>query len=122
MEVSRRYTAEIMHWLPNVPDGHKCKNPHGHSYVIWVTVYGELDKVLGWVKDYADIDAIVAPFIAQLDHHNVNDLVPNSTAENVCLWLADRIAESKLRVSCIELHETERAKCVLRWPLGMKVP
>lgn len=123
MEVSQEFRFEAMHWLPNVPDGHKCKTPHGHSYVVVVTVYGEVKPELGWVQDYADIRAAVDPLIAQLDHCDggVNKFIPNSTAENMALWFAAQL-KGKLRISSIAVHETHRSCAILRWPLGLAMP
>ena len=52
-EVFKDFTIDCAHSLPNVPDGHKCKNVHGHTYKIRVVLKGEIDPVLGWVFDFA---------------------------------------------------------------------
>jgi len=54
-EIWKDFTFEAAHLLPNLPDGHKCKRLHGHSYRVRVVVSGELDAELGWVMDYAHI-------------------------------------------------------------------
>lgn len=113
MEISREYRFEACHWLPYVPDGHKCKKMHGHSYRITVAVRGVVDPLTGFVIDYADIDAVVAPIIAQLDHQCVNDFVTNSTAENIAIWLHGEI-RNRIDVSEIEVFETHRARASLR--------
>jgi 6-pyruvoyltetrahydropterin/6-carboxytetrahydropterin synthase len=53
--IGRTYRFESAHHLPNLPDGHKCKNLHGHNYRIEVILSGALDS-RGFVKDFADID------------------------------------------------------------------
>jgi 6-pyruvoyltetrahydropterin/6-carboxytetrahydropterin synthase len=40
MELAKTYRFEAAHWLPHVPEGHKCGRPHGHSYEISVHVAG----------------------------------------------------------------------------------
>ena len=37
MLIYKEFTFDSAHKLPNVPDGHKCKNLHGHTYKL--TVY-----------------------------------------------------------------------------------
>ncbi|MFW2389327.1 MAG: 6-pyruvoyl trahydropterin synthase family protein, partial [Polyangiales bacterium] len=38
MEIWREFRFEAAHLLPNVPEGHKCKRLHGHSYRVRVYV------------------------------------------------------------------------------------
>ncbi|MCH9822319.1 MAG: 6-carboxytetrahydropterin synthase, partial [Bacteroidetes bacterium] len=37
MLIYKQFTFDSAHQLPNVPEGHKCKNLHGHTYHL--TVY-----------------------------------------------------------------------------------
>jgi len=55
MEVFKEFTIEAAHWLPNVPEGHKCRRLHGHSFRIALHVRGPLDPRLAWVFVFADI-------------------------------------------------------------------
>ena len=32
MRIFKTFTFDSAHSLPHVPDGHKCKNIHGHTY------------------------------------------------------------------------------------------
>jgi 6-pyruvoyltetrahydropterin/6-carboxytetrahydropterin synthase len=57
MEIFKEFTIEAAHWLPNVPEGHKCRRLHGHSFHIAIHVSGPLDPQLGWVMDFAEIKA-----------------------------------------------------------------
>ena len=38
--IGRTYRFESAHHLPLVPEGHKCKNMHGHNYRMDVVVRG----------------------------------------------------------------------------------
>jgi len=53
VDIYKEFTIEAAHLLPNVPDGHKCKRLHGHSFRIEVHVGGDVDPELGWVMDFA---------------------------------------------------------------------
>ena len=55
-EISRKYRIEAAHRLPHVPEDHKCRRLHGHSFEVTLHVTGEVDPKLGWILDYADID------------------------------------------------------------------
>ena len=47
MEIFRVFQIEAAHYLPNVPEGHKCRRLHGHSFRIEVRVEGQLPRVVG---------------------------------------------------------------------------
>jgi 6-pyruvoyl tetrahydropterin synthase/QueD family protein len=112
VELHREYKYEAAHWLPHVPNDHKCRRMHGHSYRLTVTVRGEIHPTTGMLIDYEDIDAIVDPVIELLDHHTINDVISNSTAENQAVWLWEQL--EKLPLSAITVHETARASCTYR--------
>jgi 6-pyruvoyltetrahydropterin/6-carboxytetrahydropterin synthase len=90
--IGRTYRFESAHRLPNVPDGHKCKNLHGHNYRVEIVVSGKLDD-RGFVVDFAEIDADVAPLIKKVDHRLLNDVdgLENPTAEIIAAWFLLRI-------------------------------
>lgn len=92
VRITATYSFEAAHWLPHVPDGHKCKRMHGHNYKIDVAVTGPLDE-RGFVADYAELDAVVQPIIDSLDHRCLNDIpgLENPTSEVMAIWLRDRI-------------------------------
>src|SRR5262249_19315868 len=75
-----------------LPEGHKCRNLHGHNYRIDVVVHGALDA-RGFVKDFAEIDADIMPLIKMLDHRLLNEVegLENPTAEIIASWLFQRI-------------------------------
>src|SRR3954454_3026216 len=90
--IGRTYRFESAHHLPLLPEGHKCKNLHGHNYRIDVVVYGRLDP-RGFVKDFADIDAEIMPLIKRVDHRLLNEVegLENPTAEIIAAWFFQRI-------------------------------
>lgn len=110
MKIGREYRFEAAHWLPLVPDGHKCRTMHGHNYRIEVTMEGDI-AVDGFVMDFAKLDRVMAPAIAILDHSVLNDTIENPTAENICIWLYRRMIVSNCRAMThsIKVYETDRA-------------
>ncbi len=92
IRIGRTYRFESAHHLPLLPDGHKCKNVHGHNYRVDVVLSGALDA-RGFVKDFAEIDAEIMPLIKKLDHRLLNDVegLENPTAEIIAAWLFQRI-------------------------------
>lgn len=107
--VAKEFKFEAAHSLPHLPDGHKCKRLHGHSYRFRVEVDGKVDD-RGFVVDYAEISAAVNPIVEKLDHHNLNDLFDfHTTAENLAVWLFNEI---KLPVSRVVFFETATTRVV----------
>ena len=54
MTIFKEFTFDAAHFLPNVPDGHKCREVHGHTYKLTVFIDGPVDNELGWVMDFGD--------------------------------------------------------------------
>ncbi len=92
--IGRTYRFESAHRLPHLPDGHKCKNLHGHTYRVDIVVRGRIDT-RGFVKDFAEIDAEIRPLIDLVDHRLLNDVagLVNPTAEITAAWFFERIAD-----------------------------
>ena len=99
--IGRSYRFESAHYLPKVSEGHRCRNLHGHNYRVEVVVKGTLDT-RGFVKDFFEVDAVVAPLVAQLDHKLLNEVkgLENPTAEVIARWFLERIPDcERVRVS-----------------------
>ena len=106
MEIWKDFTFEAAHLLPNLPDGHKCKRLHGHSYRVRVVVSGELDAELGWVMDYAHIADAWQGVHDTLDHRYLNDIIPNPTTENVAKWIWESLDTGLSGLQRVEVRET----------------
>jgi 6-pyruvoyltetrahydropterin/6-carboxytetrahydropterin synthase len=133
IRVTKFYDFEMAHALWNY-DG-LCKNIHGHSYKLYVTVIGEPiddenDKKNGMVIDFGDLKRIVKGEIAdQLDHslaiykkaphdklltldgmyerHFVFDFQP--TCENLVVWIVNKIKPmlpQGVELKNVKLYET----------------
>jgi 6-pyruvoyltetrahydropterin/6-carboxytetrahydropterin synthase len=91
--IARTYSFESAHFLPKVPEGHRCRNLHGHNYRVEIIVAAPLDD-RGFVMDFAEIDDVVKPLIAAVDHKLLNDVpgLENPTAEIIALWFCQRVA------------------------------
>ena len=114
MEIFKEFTIEAAHWLPNVPEGHKCRRLHGHSFRIQVYVKGPLDPQLGWVMDFADIKAAFQPVEDALDHRCLNDVegLENPTSENLARWVWMRVKPALPSLSKVMVRETCTNGCV----------
>jgi 6-pyruvoyltetrahydropterin/6-carboxytetrahydropterin synthase len=91
-KIGRAYRFEAAHYLPLVPEGHRCRNLHGHNYRVEVLVSGALDS-RGFVLDFAELDALMEPVLSQVDHRLLNDVkgLENPTAEIIAAWFLNQI-------------------------------
>ena len=113
MEIFKEFSIEAAHWLPNVPEGHKCRRLHGHSFHIEIHVSGPVAEHLGWVMDFADIKLAFKPIHDQVDHRCLNDIVglENPTSENLARWIWTRLIPVLPSLSRIVVRETCTSGC-----------
>jgi 6-pyruvoyltetrahydropterin/6-carboxytetrahydropterin synthase len=113
MEIWREFGFEAAHLLPNVPDGHKCKRLHGHSFRVRVYVEGEPDPELGWIVDFADITEACEPIRRRLDHYYLNEIegLENPTSEILARWIWRYLKPTLSILSEIEVSETCTSGC-----------
>lgn len=133
IRVTKFYDFEMAHALWNY-DG-LCKNIHGHTYKLYITVLGEPindpdDKKNGMVIDFGDLKRIVKnEIVDQLDHsmviyknaphqkllelnemyarHFVFDFQP--TCENLVIYIANKIIPllpEGVTLKKVKLYET----------------
>lgn len=114
MEIFRVFQVEAAHWLPNVPEDHKCRRMHGHSFRIEVHVGGEPGEESGWVMDFADLRSAFQPLHDQLDHRCLNDIpgLVNPTSENLARWVWERLEPRLPNITRVVVQETCNAGCV----------
>ncbi len=114
MELFREFTFEAAHLLPNVPEGHKCRRLHGHSYRVVVHVEGPVDPHSGMVMDFAELAAAVRPIVdGELDHRYLNDVpgLENPTSEVLARWLWQRLLPALPGLARIVVRETCTSGC-----------
>jgi 6-pyruvoyltetrahydropterin/6-carboxytetrahydropterin synthase len=116
MEIYKSFQIEAAHWLPNVPEGHKCKRLHGHSFRIEIHVSGPVDPHLGWVADFADIKGAFKTIEDRIDHRCLNEIagLENPTSENLARWLWSALQPALPLLSAIVVEETCTSGCVYR--------
>ena len=120
MEIFKEITFEAAHLLPNLPEDHKCRRLHGHSFHIRIFVDGPIEKETGWVQDFADIKNAFNPIYKQLDHHYLNEItgLENPTSEYLSIWIWDRLKPNLPDLSKIEVMETCTSGCIYRGELS----
>lgn len=108
MIVWKEFTFDAAHYLPNVPEGHKCKRMHGHTFRVRLDLGGLKDPVMGWVVDFAEIKEAVKPLLLMLDHSVLNDYagLENPTSENIAVWFFGRLRPALPMLLSVGVQET----------------
>lgn len=69
MRVTKTFTFDAGHRLSNYEG--KCKNLHGHTYKVEITINGSLDE-LGMVMDFGDLKELYNKIVdAKFDHKTI---------------------------------------------------
>jgi 6-pyruvoyltetrahydropterin/6-carboxytetrahydropterin synthase len=114
--LTKEFRFEAAHTLPSLPDGHKCRQMHGHSFKVTVTIEGEVDPKIGWIYDHKRISDAMNPLLDQLDHGYLNDIegLESPTIENMCAWFWRKIEAQLPGLFEICIYETPTASCSFR--------
>lgn len=112
--IFRIFTFDAAHFLPNVPDEHKCRNLHGHTYKLTIYISGVPDRHTGWIMDFALLKEKVNNVLSLVDHHLLNEVegLANPTCEQLAIWLWDKIKTEVPAINKIELYETPQSGVV----------
>lgn len=116
MELSKEFTFEAAHLLPNVPPGHKCARLHGHSFRVKLHVAGPVGPTTGWVMDFAEISAVCRDLKDRLDHRYLNEIagLENPTSEILAQWIWREARPALPLLSAVEVRETCTTSCIYR--------
>lgn len=108
VRITQGFTFEAAHFLPHVPETHRCRRMHGHSYRVDLTLEGPVDPKTGFVVDFFDLEAAFAPLMERLDHHCLNEVegLENPTAELIAIWIWDRLKPGMPMLAAVRVYET----------------
>ena len=133
VRVTKEFSFEMAHALWNY-DG-ACKNIHGHSYKLLISIIGEpisesSNQKLGMVMDFGDLKALVkGPIVDYFDHalvinRDAKDYLPaepnemydkvhlvdfQPTCENLVIFIAEKVQAllpSGIGLFSVKLYET----------------
>jgi 6-pyruvoyltetrahydropterin/6-carboxytetrahydropterin synthase len=122
--VVKDFRFEAAHYLPQVPEGHKCRRIHGHSFRGEVAVRGPIDPKLGWVMDFADLKKAVDPLVHELDHYLLNEIagLENPTSELLAVWIWKRLERQVPNLFRVTIEETCTSRCHYFGPVPSGAP
>ena len=113
MRVKVAFDFEAAHRLPRHPG--KCRDLHGHSYRLVVTVDRPVAQDSGIAIDFSELkDVVRHEVVDRLDHTYVNDLIDNPTAEVMAVWIWNALSAPLDGLFEVELGETRSCAVVYR--------
>jgi len=99
----------------------KCENIHGHNWKVVMSVKGDKLNEIGLLIDFHDLKVILKKICNDLDHKNVNEVVPfdriNPSSENIAHYIADRAqvelgrTGQEIIVDSVTVWESETSRC-----------
>ena len=129
MEITKEFKFASAHRLnnPNKDEDWnkaifgKCNNLpcHGHTWKLFVTLYGWPNKDSGMIMNFHELKEIInEKIVEKLDHKYLNDVVDFlPTCENLILWIWEQLKDdlSKRGVSLhkLVLFESPTSQCMM---------
>jgi 6-pyruvoyltetrahydropterin/6-carboxytetrahydropterin synthase len=114
--ITKSFTFDSAHWLPRVPQGHKCGRLHGHTYKVILGLEGVLDRDLGWVQDFGEVSLAFRPLMEAMDHRCLNEIegLENPTAEVMAVWIYEALQDQLPLLTDVTVCETPTAEAIYR--------
>jgi 6-pyruvoyltetrahydropterin/6-carboxytetrahydropterin synthase len=123
MKITKRFVFSASHRLfnPNLSEKENqclfgaCFQPHGHNFILDVTVEGKVDNKTGMVVNFHELKRIVSEnILVHFDHKDFSGDIPEfkgkvQTAENLSRIIWNRLIKKmpgKVRLSNIKISET----------------
>lgn len=73
VEITQQFGFDAAHYLEDAPSGAN-RRMHGHSFYAEVTLAGEPDPEKGWVRDFGEVNGVLATIRGDLDHQLLNEI------------------------------------------------
>ena len=120
--LAKRFRFDAAHFLPMVPEGHKCRRLHGHGFEVELSVRGELDPQRGWVLDYGELSRAARTVLDPLDHAFLNAIpgLENPTSELLAVWIWERMQPLIPGLCRVTIFETCQSRCEYEGPGGRR--
>lgn len=112
--LKHQFRIESARFLPRLPEGHPCKQIHGHSFLITLELESSsLQPELDWLIDFNEVAEIAKPWLAKLDHKLLNEVpgLENPTSENLCVYLFKNLKPGLRQLKKVSVQETADTEC-----------
>jgi len=105
--ISKQFFFSASHALDYLPQGHKCRNSHGHNYTAEVILQSEKLNEHAFVRDYGELKLLKEYIDNNLDHRHLNDIFDfEATTENIAKYLFDFCKQRWPETVAVKVSET----------------
>jgi len=101
IELTQEFGFDAAHWVgQGAPENARL---HGHSFYVEVTLRGEADKEMGWLRDLGEVRVALDRVRGHLDHRLLNEVegLRTPTLENLAQFIfeeAKKVLPETVRV------------------------
>ena len=96
-----------------------CFHTHGHNYKLLVFIEGPVDPETGISIDFTKVKELVSEHVLDgIDHNDLNLVLENPTAENVVVWMWEKLQPHLEGLKEMQLYETDDAAVIYRGEAG----
>lgn len=104
MILIKQFEFDAAHNLINYKG--KCERLHGHTYKLVVKLEGTRDHE-DMLFDFVELKHLVNDqILVQFDHHYINEFIEQPTAENIAVYIWDKL-EPLVRRDNVSLYQIE---------------
>lgn len=105
--IAKRFAFDAGHHLSHLPEGHKCRRPHGHAYAVKVILRADRLNGYDFVVDHGELRELKGFIDTTLDHQDLNEVQPcYTTAENIARFLYHWCKQRWGQTSAVRVSET----------------
>ncbi len=106
MKIGLCMEFDAAHHLPGYNG--KCSKIHGHTYMVEAIIDGPVGED-GFVMDFYKLKKMLSSILVDLDHNDLNEIIPNPTAERIadCIYrrLKGSLDGNAIRLVSVKLWE-----------------
>ena len=108
--ISKQFDFSAAHYLVGLPEDHPCSRLHGHNYSIKVVLESPLLDMVGFVRDYRELDTLKQWLDRMFDHRCLNGVLDNlnPTAENLAYFIYTYAQTLYPEVHAVGVSETPK--------------
>jgi 6-pyruvoyltetrahydropterin/6-carboxytetrahydropterin synthase len=88
MKIGLAMEFDAAHHLPGYAG--KCSRVHGHTYRVEAVIEGPIGDD-GFVMDFYQLKKKMASVLEDMDHNDLNEIIPNPTAERIAERIYQRL-------------------------------
>lgn len=105
--IAKKFPFSAAHQMPKLPPTHKCARLHGHNYTVEVILESATLNEVGFVRDYAELDALRDYINEKFDHRHLNDILGDdkTTAEHLAHHFYEWCKTQWPEVSAVRVSE-----------------